>query len=108
MYKIIAYTDVTEDSYEYGELNHVNSYIIDGTSNQEDPREALEEFIRDNYHGAKLYIDEDRPQINQLVDNDNIPLDDHEMIEWREGRFKAYNAYTTFTVYKLEEIKKWN
>jgi len=105
-YYVVGDTAVYRDSFEHGELEYVNSWQNTLVVDTDTVTQAVENFIADSLYiqNPQIQNDEGRISNSSLVDVDNCELSEVELIAWREDRFVAYNQYTSFTVYKMEEV----
>ncbi len=117
-------TDVHEDDYKQGELEHVNSWTgkdVLGTAmfNDFESIAAILKLLNDKY----LYIwkdadniknwaifedpdlkDEIRFDCDTMVDVNNSVADESDLEEWKNGEKKLYNAHSVLYV-KCEYIE---
>jgi len=114
----LLYTDVYEDSYEKGELEHVNSWSGKEVLGQKlyAAYDSIGDILRmlndkylymwkgaDNIKNWFIYEDPDlkdeiRFDCDTQVDAENSPADDTDIEKWKKGEEKLYNAHSVLYV----------
>lgn len=94
--------DVYEDSYEEGELGHVNSWEGSGATklvrSYEDIRDLLADACYLSADAEKIYIGSfningvNDLQADIFVNNENTTPSEDEIASWKNGELKLYNA----------------
>lgn len=107
-YKIIAYTEISEENYENGEIKYVNAYDEDYTVEGYDSKEALKEIVEEYlcfsmnnvyYYGSEAHMD-------ILVDaDDNEVSINSELYElYKNNKCNLYNKHIVFRAYELNNV----
>ena len=113
MLNLKVFVDVTEDDYEVGQLDLVNSYTVDWLKNPNVEAKNLVKYLADELYLSDnpndYSIDDDGIiHTTQLQDADGVHVhsgDNETMDRWKKGEEKLY--YADYFI-KVEAVKKRN
>jgi hypothetical protein len=107
-YYIKTWHDVHEYSYEDGELNHANDYIMSEIIRANDPKEAIDNYINKilgyMYDVDSIENEEETIYFDVLVDKNNMQATTEQVMAWKQGKIKLYNDYVNMEIYELNQI----
>lgn len=110
-YIVETYFDVYEDSYEEGEIEHVNCWEYSNKVTAISKEQAIEKAFEElglSFDFKHASVDEENPQFvhySNLVDFDNNEANERDKEAWKLGDEKLYSANSTINVYRLEQVK---
>lgn len=106
-YYIKTWHEVHEDSFENGELDHVNSYNMSDIIKANDPKEAIDQYINKvlgyTYDVDEIQVDESI-YFDVLVDKNNMQASVDQVEAWTKGKTKLYNDYVIIEIHELNQI----
>ena len=111
-FKVTTNHDIYEDSYENGEEENVNNYIVTSEQKAENAIEA----IKKHYENELCYSDfkkefagfedgDDSLHYSNIVDEDNYEATNEQIDKWKKNKIKLYANNMVFTVYELIKQK---
>lgn len=111
--KLQGHTEVHKDSYEEGELNHVNSFSFDAKeyeiADSDEILNTIESYFDSLGYDCNAtsdgFVEEDRFSYNVLVDSDNCEASSNEIELWKKGEMTLYNSSISVII---EEIKPFS
>lgn len=91
-----AYVDITEDDYEQGALDTVNSWDFDVRGTYRNAKELVSAIAKESFVFSEdvndYYILDGALHTSAMVDNDNYVPDEEQVDAWKRGEEKLYIA----------------
>ena len=91
-----AYVDITEDDYEQGALDTVNSWDFDVRGTYRNAKELVSAIAKESFVFSEdvndYYILDGALHTSAMVDNDNYAPDEEQVDAWKRGEEKLYIA----------------
>ena len=110
-----GHTEVYVDSYEHGELEHVNAFSFDKVEfevvDKDDIETALDKYFNnlgyDFNYTDDGWIEPNIYSYHVLVDADNCEADSKEIELWKQDKMKLYSSLITVSIDVVSEFKAY-
>lgn len=108
--KIVSSHSIHVDSYEDGEGNYINGYLLESTIKANTVKEAIQKYFDDNlyyqFDFKYAQMDENGLHWSALVDSENneILTTDVAYKQWQKGEKILYSNNILLNVYEVTEV----
>lgn len=112
-YKISSFHEVNINSYEEGELNHINNYSVDAEIKADSVDEAVQKYFAEilfyDFDSKMFGFSEDNKILycSYLVDEDNNEVHVNSVLyeRFKRSEIDLYNNNVSLTVEELKQVE---